>query len=185
MCCWRSQLNTSAYMLQAKRISSYLSIPAPALVSSNTHLRVSAQQKQQVRDALNWQNTGKSLRAHAAESSRWWCFQTRWCGAWLWAAWEVCSVYWCQTQERLQILLKSQRAPLHAMKIPGPCKRKEQCEAGSAEPRIIHFLHQKPFGLLRTQPLLPEGPWPFMALKMRYMTNVRGWCQRFEPESKS
>lgn len=37
---------------------------------------------------------------------------------------------------------------------------------------IIHSLHEKPFGMLRTKSMLPEGPCPFMALKMWYMTKM-------------
>lgn len=47
---------------------------------------------QQVMDVLNWQNTVRSLRVDTVKSTRWWCFQTRGCGAWLGAAWEVWGV---------------------------------------------------------------------------------------------
>lgn len=63
----------------------------------------------QVMDALNWQNTARSLRADTMESTRWWYFQTRWCGAWLWTVWEVWSVYWCQTKRTFQMLVQQSK----------------------------------------------------------------------------
>lgn len=97
---------------------------------------------QEEMDALNWQNTARSLRADTVKSTRWWCFQTRWCGAWLGAAWEVWSVYRCQTKKTPHMLLKSQRASLKTMKM-GPCRRKKQVRAGYLGPEINHsFLRQ-------------------------------------------
>lgn len=93
---------------------------------------------QQVMDALHWQKTAGSLRADTAKSSRWWCFQTRWCGAWLGAAWEVWSVYQCQTTRRLHMLLKSQRASLITMKVLGPCRGEKPTWGSLLGTRINH-----------------------------------------------
>lgn len=144
---------------------------------------------QQVMDALHWQNTARPLRADTVRSSRWWCFQTRWCRAWLGAAWEVWSVYRCQTTESLHMLRRSQRASLKTRKMMGLCRGEKTTWGGLLAARNPSFLLQTRSPLaywgpsLRPRPRRAPGTFCFggRATWLKIRADVRHFGEKASP----